>query len=444
MFNISPEILTALMLGGVLVGVLTGYPLAFIVGILALVFGYIAFGDAVIKVLYVRMFGLITTYVILAAPLFIFMGAMIERSGIAAGMYKALYLWLGGLRGGLAAVTVLIGTILAASVGIIGASVTMLTLIALPSMIQRGYSKSIASGAVCAGGTLGILIPPSVMLVIYGPTAGVSVGKLFMGAFMPGFLLSVCYISYILIRCYFQPMAGPSVPPEERRVPFSRKTIMLASSMLPPVILILSVLGTIYFGIAPPTEAAAMGAICATILAIAYRRFSWRVLREATMQTVKITSMIILIGSMAFMYTGVFIGAGCGDVLKEVISDAPGGKWGAFGMIMFIVFILGYFIDWIGIIFILVPIITPISSELGFNPVWFSIMMCINLQTSFMTPPFAGAIFFLKGAAAPELGVTMGDIIRGVFPFIGLILLTLGLCVVFPQIILWLPSQMIR
>ncbi|MBA7530837.1 C4-dicarboxylate TRAP transporter large permease protein DctM [subsurface metagenome] len=278
MIDLSPEIVTIIMLGGVLVGVLAGYPLAIPVGALALIMGFLLFGTGVFSLLYARLYSLIHSYVLLAIPLFVFMGAMLERSGIAERMYAALYLWLSGFRGGLAIITVVMGTVLAACVGIIGASVTMLSLLALPSMLKRGYSKSLASGSVCAGGTLGILIPPSIMLVIYGPMAGISVGKLFMAAFIPGLVLSGLYVTYIATRCFFQPKIAPAVPVEERAVPFLKKTAMLLTSLVPPALLIMAVLGSIFLGIAPPTEAAAVGAFAATILTIAYRRFNFEVL----------------------------------------------------------------------------------------------------------------------------------------------------------------------
>jgi len=444
MIDLSPEIIAIMMLGGVLVGVLLGYPLAIPVGALGLIFGFLLFGTPVFDLLYARLFKLINSYALLAVPLFVFMGVMLERSGIAERMYDALYLWLSGLRGGLAIITVLMGTVLAACVGIIGASVSMLALLALPSMVKRGYSKSLASGAVCAGGTLGILIPPSIMLVIYGPMANISVGKLFMAAFIPGFVLSALYCIYIALRCFFQPRIAPAVPVEERAVPFLKKTTMLVTSLFPPGLLILSVLGSIFFGIAPPTEAAAVGAFAATILAVAYRRFSFEVLKSTATQTLKVTSMILLIGGLSFVFVGVFIPAGGAKVVKELILAAPGGHWGAFAVVMFIIFVLGFFIDWIGIIFIMVPILAPIAPELGFDPLWFAMMIIINLQMAFMTPPMAAAIFYLRGSAPADLGITMGDIIRGVFPFVGLIIIGLGLCVAFPQLILWLPAQMIK
>jgi len=444
MIELSPETITIVMMGGVLVGVLTGYPLAIVIGAVALITGYTVFGNQIADLLYQRAFGLLENYILLAGPLFIFMGLMLERSGITGRLYDALYLWLGGFRGGLAIITVLIGTILAACVGIIAASITMLSLIALPSMLKRGYGKSLATGSICAGGCLGILIPPSIMLVIYGPMAGISVGKLFFGAMLPGLLLSSLYLSYIALRSLFQPKIAPSVPVEERTVPFIKKTTTLLTALVPPGLLIISVLGVIFFGIAPPTEAASIGASVATLLAICYRRFSWQVLKEVALGTLKLCGFIFLIGAMAYAFTGVFLAGGGGDVVKDFILGAPGGRWGAFAIIMFIMFILGMFIDWLGIVFIMVPIVTPIGAALGFDSLWFAIMMCVNLQMSFMTPPFAYAIFIVRGSADPKLGVTTGDIIRGVIPFVLLIMVGLALLVIFPELVLLLPSMMVR
>jgi len=444
MIELGPELVTAIMLGGVLVGVLTGYPIGIVIGALTLIVGFLEFGTAVGEVIYPRVYELMLNYTILAVPLFVFMGTMLERSGITEKLYDALYLWLGGFRGGLAIVTVLIGTILAACVGIIAASITMLTLVALPSMLKRGYSKSLATGSICAGGCLGILIPPSIMLVVYGPMAQISVGKLFFGAFIPGFILSALYCGYIATRSFFQPNIAPSVPVEEREIPFLKKTALLLTSLVPPVLLIMSVLGVIFFGVAPPTEAACMGALIATLLAMAYRRFNWQVLKDVSLVTFRVSGFILLIAAMAYAFVGVFIGGGGGDVVKELILATPGGRWGVFAIVMFIVFILGMFMDWLPIVFIMVPIVTPVGVALGFDPVWFAIMVCVNLQMCFMTPPFAAGIFICKGACAPELGVTMGDIIRGVIPFVILIMVGLGLLAIFPQLILWLPGLMIK
>lgn len=442
MIHASPEIVTIAMFTALLVGVLTGFPLAVPIGGVGLIAGYLLFGPTAFNLIYERVYSILTNYGLLAVPLFVFMGSMLEHSGIAGKTYDALYVWFGGLRGGLAIVTVLVGTIMAACVGIIAAAITMLTLVALPSMIARSYDKGLACGSICAGGTLGILIPPSIMLVIYGPVAWISVGKLFMAAFIPGLVLSSLYIIYIVIRSIFQPEIAPPVPVEERRVPFLKKTSNVIAAMGPTAVLILSVLGVIYLGLATPTEAAAVGAAVATVLTIAYRRFSWAVLRDTALVTVRLTGMVFLIASCSTAFVSILLSAGGGEVVESLILAAPGGHWGAFALILFIVFVLGMFIDWIGIIFVMVPILAPIVPELGFDPLWFAMMIIIDMQMSFMTPPFAYSIFFLKGAADPKLGIATTDIMRGVIPFIIMIMVGLGLCIAFPQLILWLPSTM--
>jgi tripartite ATP-independent transporter DctM subunit len=444
MLEISPVILTLIMLGGLVVGVAIGYPLAFVIGSVAMVVGFTVWGGNVFEVLYPKFFQFLHNYTLLAAPLFVFMGLVLERTGITEKMYEALYLFFGGLRGGLALITVLLGTILAACVGIITASVTMLALVALPSMINRGYSKSLASGAVAAGGCLGILIPPSIMLVIYGPMASISVGKLFFAAILPGFLLSSLYMSYIILHSYFRPKVAPAVSHEELAgISFGRKVRKLLVAVAPTAILVSAVLGVIFFGVAPPTEAAATGAFATMILAIVYRKFNLQLLRDVTWKLIELLGFMFLLGGFSLAFTGVFVGAGCGKVVQAAILGVPGGQWGAFMVIMLIFLILGMLMDWIGIVFIIVPIITPIIPQIGFDPLWMAIMICVNLQMSFMTPPFAVAIFLIRGVAAPELGVTMPDVIRGVIPFVLIIAFSLWLLVLFPQIILWLPSIML-
>ncbi len=445
MINLSPEVITLIMLGGILLAVLSGYYIGAVVGAIALIVGYLCLSPTTtFEILYMRIYNLAQSYSLLALPMFVFMGLMLERSGIVEDMYSALFLWFGGFRGGLAITTILVGTVMAACVGVIAASVTMLTLVALPSMIKRGYSKSLAAGSCAVGGTLGILIPPSIMLVIYGPMAQISVGKLFMAAFGPGLLLSLLYVSYIAIRCFFQKGIAPVVPVEDRTVPFLKKVRMLVVSLVPPAIIVFSVLGVIFLGIASPTEASAVGAIASTLLVVAHRKYSWHLLKDITLETLRIYAFVAFIGTMSFAFVGIFLSLGCGDVVEHYIMNAPFGRWGAFAVIMFIVFILGFFIDWIGILFIIIPIISPLALALDFNPLWFAMMICINLQMAFNTPPMAPAIFFVKGSAPPELEVTTADIIRGVFPFIGLIIVGIILCVIFPQIILWLPGKMIR
>lgn len=444
MITMSPEMVTIAMVAGLLVGVATGYPLGLVLGGIALVVGVVAWGPSVFPLFYSRLYGVVTEYTFLAVPLFIFMGMMVQSSGCADKLFGALHLWLGGFRGGLAIASVLLGTMLAACVGVIAASVTMLGLIALPAMINRGYSKELSTGACCAGGTLGILIPPSIMLILYGPMAMISVGKLFMAAFIPGLVLSGLYSAYIGIWCLFKPKEGPAIPAEERAVSWRKKTFLLITSLVPPVVLIMAVLGSIFFGIAAPTEAAAVGALAAIVMVIAYRALTFQVLKESLYRTMRTFSMIFVIVVCASLFTGVFLGLGCGNVVASIVLAAPFGRWGAFAVIMLVIFVLGMFIDWIGIILIMIPIVSPIGVELGFDPLWFAMMIIVNLQMSFLSPPFAYAIFFLKGVTTPEMGVDTSHIIRGVLPFIGLIMVGLGLFVGFPQLILWLPGMMIK
>lgn len=444
MIELSAEVVTFLMLGGVFALVLTGFPIAFVIGSVAFIVGILIFGpDITYHILYSRFYGLSLNYPYLAVPLFTFMGVILQQSGITKDLYDSLYEALGDLKGGLAIVTVIFGTILATCLGVIAASVTILTLIALKPMISRGYDKSLAAGSIVASGTLGILIPPSIMLVVYGPQAGLSIGQMFMGAIFPGLILSALYIAYIVIRCRINPKLGPSTS-SEQIIKFSmEKFFKLLKSMVPPVVLILAVLGTIFTGIAPPTEAAAMGSLAAILLAIAYRKFSWKLISHACIETLRVSSFVVIIAALSYAFVGVFMSAGSGEVVSNFILSVPGGRWAAFTVIMLIVFLLGMFIEWIGIVFIIVPIFSPIIIKLGFNPLWAGMMVCINLQMAFQTPPMAMSIFVLKGTASPELGLTIGHIIKGVIPFIIIIMFTLVLCTLFPGIITWLPEKMI-
>ncbi len=439
---LTPEFLTIGMFSFLFIGVLTGYPLGVPIGGAGLLFGYLMFQGAAFDMFYTRVYAQLTSTGFMAVPLFVFMGGMLERSGIAAKMYESLYICFGKFRGGLAIVSILIGTIMAACIGVIAASISMLTMVALPVMIKRGYDKGLATGSICAGGTLGILIPPSIMLIIYGPAAWISVGKLFMAAFGPGIMLSVLYMIYIAIRSFIQPSIAPSVSEEEGNYTSTEKVFMLVKSLLPTLFLILSVLGAIYTGIAAPTEAAAVGAFVSVLLTAAYKQFSWKALMDVSLSTIKLTCMVLLIAACSTAFVSVFLAGGGGEVVKNFILSFPGGKWSVFAMIMVVTFALGAFIDWVGIIFVLVPILSPIIPELGFDPLWFAMMIIVNLQMSFLTPPFAYAMFFLKGAADPALGIETKDIIRGMLPFVGIVAVGLILLIIFPQIVTWLPSTM--
>lgn len=446
LIELSEQVITVLMLGGVLTLVMTGFPIAFVIASVALIMGVILFGGEITyHILYSRLYSMLLSYPFLAVPLFTFMGVILQMSGIVEELYTVLYESMSGFRGGLAIVTIIFGTILAACLGVITASVTMLTLIALAPMVTRGYDKSIASGSVVAAGTLGILIPPSIMLVVYAPQAGLSIGQMFMAAFTPGLLLSGSYIAYVGIRCFLNPKLGPPVSEEGRsKLPFLAKMIRLLKSLLPPVLIILAVLGTIFLGIAPPTEAAAMGSVAAVLLAVVYRKMTWDIAKRAALETLRVSSFVLLIAGICYAYVGVFMSAGGGNVVKEAILAVPGGRWGSFLVIMLIVFLLGMFIEWIGIVFIIVPILSPVIIALGFDPLWAGMMVCINLQMAFQTPPMAMSVFVCQGTAPPELGVKLHDIIKGVIPFIAIIAFWLVMFSIYPQLITWLPNLMMK
>lgn len=438
----SPEYLAVMMFIGVIILVFAGVPLYLALGGLGLYFG-IAGGWApqVYDQFINRIFGLMSSEVLPAVPLFVFMGAILDKSGAADKLFGALYVAMGGLRGGLAVATILICTIFAACTGVVGASVTTMGMLALPAMLKRNYNIPLATGAICAGGTLGILIPPSVMMLLYGPMVGLSVAKMFMGAFIPGFVLSALFIAYIIVICLIKPEYGPPMPKEERQnIPPLKLAGEILLYLIPPLFLILAVLGSIFFGIASPTEAAAVGGLGAILVAVFYRNFNLRVLYEGVMNTLRITSMVMFVAVGAFMFSGVFMALGGAKLIGNFIISLPLGKWGILIMMMVVIFILGMLIDWIGILFIVVPIFTPVIQSLGFDVLWFSLVVCVNLQMSFISPPFAYSIFYLKGVAPPE--VTMAHIIKGVIPFLILQAIGTFLVVIFPQLILWLPSKM--
>jgi tripartite ATP-independent transporter DctM subunit len=445
MIYISPEWATILMFSLLIGLITTGYPLSLALGGVAMVMGILGVGFSIMDTFYLRAFAAVTEYTFLAIPLFVFMAIMVERSGVSEKLFSALFTLMGGLRGSLAIVTVITGTLLAATMGIFSAAVVMLGLAALPPMMARGYQKELACGSICAAGCLGILIPPSIMLILYGPMSGLSVGKMFMAAIPSGLTLSSLYIAYIVVRCLINPKLGPAPPKSERAaVSPSQKMNMLLTSLIPPVVLIGSVLGSIFFGLATPTEAAAVGAVASLFMAWGYGGLNWGTLKDTTYHTLRVSSMIILLVIGGFMFTGSFMSLGCDEVVEKFIMAAPYGRWGAFAVIMFIVFILGMFIDWVGILLIMIPIITPIGHKLGFDDLWFAMMVCISLQIAYLSPPYAPAIFFLRGVCPPEYGINTNTIIRGTVPFIGLIIIGLFLMIFFPEIITWLPNKMIK
>jgi tripartite ATP-independent transporter DctM subunit len=430
----SIELITVLMLTSLIGIIMLGFPIGFSMAGVATIFGIFFIGPQVSNLFMLRMYYYLSDYTLIAIPLFIFLGVVIEKSGIATRLFDAMYAILGALRGGLAMATIVASTIFAAATGVVGATVTTMGIIALPAMMKYKYDKALACGAICAGGALGILIPPSIMILVYAPIAGVSVGAMLIGCFLPGFILSGLYLTYTAYQCYRYPEKGPAIK-AEHRVTIDVKMKMLVTSVLPVCILILAVLGTIFFGLAAPTEAAAFGAFCAVILAAAYKKLSWQVIKDAALATTRVSAMVYMVVIGASFFTSVFMRLGCGDFVEDMVLGLPFGKWGILIIMWIIIIIMGCFLDWIGIVMIVVPIFHPIIVKLGFDPIWFALMNMVVLQTSFLTPPFAYTIFYLKGVAPPE--IQLHDIYRGVVPFIILMCIAAAIFAIFPDILMW-------
>jgi tripartite ATP-independent transporter DctM subunit len=440
----SPEFITIGMFVGLLIGLFLGHPLAFVLGGLAVIFGYFGdWGTASFYMFLNRTWGIMDNYILVCIPLFIFMAQMLDQSGVAEDLFDTMRYLFGPIRGGIAVAVVVVSTLFGACTGIIGASVVTMGLLSMPVMLKYNYNKKLASGAICAGGTLGILIPPSIMLVVMADQSASSVGKLFAGAIIPGLILSTLYIGYILIRCGFKPNEGPPLSKEEREAITKVQLLkMVLKSMVPPMILILGVLGSIFAGIATPTEAAGVGAMLAFIMTVAYGKFTFEGLKTAAINTAKTTSMVIIILVGAACFASIFLGSGGGEVVQELILGVGLGKWGTFIIMMIILFFLGMFIDWIGIIMITFPVFLPIAEHLGFDKIWFVVTMAVMLQDSFLTPPFGYALFYLKGVAPPE--VKTSDIYWGAFPFWRLMELGLIAVVIWPSTITWLANLLVK
>ncbi|WP_372095088.1 TRAP transporter large permease subunit [Tistrella mobilis] len=438
--HLSPELFTILMFAGLLVGLLLGHPLAFVLGGLSVIFAMLGPGIPAFGIVINRVWGLADNYVMVAIPIFVFMARLLSDSGITDRLFHTLRLLFGPVPGGLNFAVIIISVLLAATTGMVGASLAVMGVLALPAMIAYGYRKETSTGAIAAGGSLGILIPPSIMLVVMGGYAQLSVGKLFAAALVPGLLLAVCYALYTGILCWMKPQYGPPVTAEERaQTPTGTLLLMLLKEVAPTLALILGVLGSIFTGIATVTEAASIGAAIAFLIILAYRRFSWAMLRTAVIETGITTAMVMFVAIGATAFTGIFVAGGGMGVVQSFFTDLEIGRWGTFALLMFAVFIAGMFLDWLGVIMICFPIFLPIAAALGFDKLWFVMMIAVCLQTSFLTPPVGYALFYLKGVA-PK-GVTTMHIYRGVVPFVLIILGVIGLCALFPGIVTWLPTR---
>lgn len=432
-----------LMFAGALVLLSLGYPVAFSLGGVAIVFGLIGIAFGIFNPIFLtampqRIFGIMNNFTLLAIPYFIFMGAMLEKSGIAENLLETMGSLFGRLRGGLAIAVVVVGALLAATTGVVAATVVTMGLISLPTMLRYGYNKDVATGVIAASGTLGQIIPPSIVLVVLADQLGVSVGDLFLGAVIPGLLMAGAFVVHVVVMAFARPDLLPALPPDLLKIRGKALFLKVLMVMVPPLVLILLVLGSIFFGIATPTEAGALGAVGAIVLAAFNRQLTLRSLQEVCDSTLRTTSMVIfiLVGSTAFSL--VFRGLRGDRFIFDVLTNLPGGNVGFLVVSMLTVFILGFFIDFFEIAFIVIPLFAPVAQQLGMDLVWYGVIIGANMQTSFLTPPFGFALFYLRGVAPKT--ISTGNIYRGAIPFIALQLAVLLAIIAFPPLVNWLPS----
>ena len=433
----SIEWITVLMFGGLVLLLAMGVPLAFATGLIGVGFTAGLFGLDGLQLVASRIYSFMNEYALVSVPMFVMMACILERSGVARDLFGAMRAWAGGVPGGLGIQTMLVATVLGAMTGIIGGEIVLLGLLALPQMLRLGYDRKLAIGTICAGGSLGTMIPPSIVLVIYGLTVNVSIGDLFTANLVPGLVLSATYMGYIALRCTLNPALGPPAPPEERDLPLLRKLALLKGLLL-PLLVVGAVLGTIYAGWASVTEAAGMGVV-GTLLAAALRgELRWSVLREASRQTMTTCGMLIWLSFGATAMIGLYNLAGGPAFVSGLITGLPLPPLGQVAVMMAILLALGCIMDWVGICLLTMPVFVPIVVQLGYDPVWFGVLFCLNMQVSYLSPPFGPAAFYLKGVAPED--VTLNEIFGAVRPFIGLQLLVLAAVMTLPGMALWLPG----
>jgi tripartite ATP-independent transporter DctM subunit len=437
------EAMPLILFGVLFLLLLLGFPVAFTLGGVSFILGYMTFGASFFNLLPLRIWGVMTNYVLIAVPLFVYMGVMLEKSGLAEALLETMAFLFGRLRGGLAISVVVVGAMLGASTGIVGATVVTMGLLSLPTMLKRNYKPEVATGTIAASGTLGQIIPPSIVLVLLGSVLNVSIGDMFMGAVIPGLMLVGLYMIWLVIIAILKPEWAPAMP-EEELAHFRRKGMAkrVFQAFVLPAVLVVAVLGSIFAGVASPTEAAAVGAMGATLLTIIQGRFSRDTLKAVMIETTHLTCMVfvILVGATAFGL--VFRGMHGDAYLTQLILSANMGPGAFLALVMVMIFVAGFFIDFIEITFIIVPVVAPIFVTFGVDLLWLGILVALNLQTSFLTPPFGFSLFYLKGVAPPE--IQTGHIYRGIFPFIVIQLIGLGLVIAFPELATWLPEYLSR
>lgn len=434
----AAELMPMLLAAGFFLLLMIGFPVAIALAASGLLFGYLGFGMGLFNLLPARIHGVLTNYTLMAVPLFVFMGVMLERSRITEELLDVVGFVAGGLRGGMGLAIILVGVLMGASTGIVGATVVTLGLLTLPSFLRRNYNKALACGTICASGTLGQIIPPSLVLILLADIMGESVGALFAAAMVPGLVLAAIYAVGMLIAGAVFPDLAPAIPLEERRL-LSRRQLVgkVFKVVLPPILLIIAVLGSIIFGIAAPTEAAAVGAFGSLVIAAGWRRLSARVLSETAQTTLKITAMVFFILICSQFFALAFRGLRGEDLVRDLFALVPGGVTAEIIFMLILLFVLGFFLEWIEITYIALPMFLPLFAYSGVDMVWLAILVSMVLQTSFLTPPVGWALFFLKGVAPPE--VSTRDIYVGVLPFIALQVIALVLLFIFPDIATWLP-----
>lgn len=412
-----------------------GVPLTFALGGVGTIYAFFFFGPEMLYIVSSKLLGIINSFSLLTIPLFILMASILQRSGIARDLYRVIHTWFGGLRGGLSAGTIVIGAVIAAMAGVSGAATVSLGIIALPAMLDAKYDKIMVSGAIQAGGALGILIPPSIAMIIFAIYSEISIGKLFIAGVLPGLLLVVLFIGYILIRCGINPQLGPPIP-KEKRATIQEKFLSLKGIFL-PLVIIIGVLGSIYSGIATPTESASVGVVLCLVAAAVNRELDWKLAREASLDAFKLTSMIMWILYGSYVFTAIYHTLGASEIMRGLLLSGPGGRWGTLIIMQLTFFVLGMFLDPSGIIMITAPLFVPIAAELGFDMVWYGILFVVNMEMAYLTPPFGFNLFYMKSIVPAN--ITMSDIYRSVIPFVGLQALGLAIIAIWPQIALFLP-----
>ncbi|MBP0444144.1 TRAP transporter large permease subunit [Roseomonas sp. SSH11] len=428
------------MLGLFLFFILLGFPIAFTLMAMGLFFGHLGMGDRIFDLLVQRTYAVMANDVLISVPLFVFMGYVIERANILDRLFRSLQMASGNIPGSLAVATMATCALFATATGIVGAVVTLMGLLAFPAMLKAGYDVRLAAGVTCAGGCLGILIPPSIMLILYGATAGVSVVQLYAAAFIPGVTLAICYMLYIIIIAMLKPERAPRLPPEERNIPMGTVIWALITSFVPLALLIASVLGAILMGLATPSEAAAMGSLGSVVLAIVYRAFTWAKLRESVFLTARTSAMVCWLFVGSYVFSSVFGYLGGQSVVEEFVKSLPLNSFTFMVLAQAIIFVLGWPLEWTEIIVIFVPIFLPLLDDFGVSPLFFGVMIALNLQTSFLSPPVAMATFYLKGVAPKH--VRLEEIFAGVMPFIYIVVATMVVMYVFPELVTWLPETL--